>query len=168
MGGNFQIGANNTGTCTLHIGRHIYGRAFQFHTQVTMFHLVRYTPSFTTDMKWMVVEWAETLRYGAFHSPFPIKKLAQVIPCNFNLAMIHAMVAHSLCSKKHPTEISFLSQFNDHVLIILYILLFYWLNAIGILLQNILDMNTYKGFEDATTALCRKRFIPNSIISQIV
>lgn len=72
---NFHIGANTAGRCPLHIARCIAGRALQLQTPERMRHLLRYIYRITTEMMWMVVERADTLRSGALNFPLPLRKL---------------------------------------------------------------------------------------------
>lgn len=72
-----------------------------------MWNFFKYTSGTTIDKKWMVMERIEALSSGSLRSPFSLRKLAQVIPCNFYSQMIHKKGAQTLRKKSIPSDFRF-------------------------------------------------------------
>lgn len=75
--------------------------------------------------------------------------------------MVHDIGKNKL-RKNNPTKTSFAMKLNDDARSFLYIILFHALNAIGVWVAKILDMDECMSFEQASLAVCRTRFVRNS------
>lgn len=87
------------------------------------------------------------------HDPFPFRKLAQVIPFNFSLDMVHPMGVHRFGKRTIRAKVPFRFQLNGDVRSLLYFILFHALNVLGTLLSCIIGMDKSKGYYDAATTL---------------
>ena len=153
----FLIHRNNNTPCPAAIAKRIAGRAFQFNVPRVSVHLNRYNNAITTDLKWMVVERAENMRVGQVRAPLTWRRLAHVIPCNYTPAQIHAIGVQRLRNKNNPTDIAYTFNINSDGRALLYVVLFHSINSLGILLANVLDMESCSGFESACQVLRRTR-----------
>lgn len=150
MQDNLRVWASSTNSCPIHVARRTADRAFQFNNITVLHHLFKYRTGITKYMKWMVFERSEKLHSGSVIAPFPMKRISQVIPCCFRRNMIHAIGLQRLKEKKNPTETSFSLQMNSRGRIILHI--FCAVNAIGMLLEDILDSASCKWYEGACSS----------------
>lgn len=141
MQDNFRVWESNTHTCPFHIVRRIAARAFQFNNINILHHFFKYRSGVTTEMEGMILDRPYKLRYGAVRAQFPMKRPDQIITCGLSNYMIHDIGVHKLNQKNNPTESSFVCKLNNDSLNILYISLFHALNAIAILVSNILEMD---------------------------
>lgn len=141
--GDIRIGANNTGWCPLDKTRRSVARVFHFHTVETLRHLFKCTTGITADMSWMVVELAEALRSRAVRALFSLRKLAQIIPCNFSSKMIHSMYVQRLRQNNNQSDILFWFKINTDVQSLVCIVMFHALNVLVNVLLNILYMNIF-------------------------
>lgn len=91
---------------------------------------------------------AEKLRSGSVSTPFPMKRISQVIPCGFSSDKNRAIGVQRLKHKNNPTETSFPLHVNSQGRIVLHIFRFHTVNAIGILLSSILQRESCTVYDE--------------------